>query len=659
MIFHRLKMHNFGVYAGVQEFDFSPNEDDQSLIIVGALNGGGKTTLLTAIQLVLYGTMSPSARSKGQSYDDFLRGKINRGTDPGEGASVSLDFSVSDDEGELLYSVRRYWKVNERNKIKERLEVYIDGKPNDFLTENWSEHIETLLPARIMPLFFFDGEKIEELADVAHTSEILSSAVSSLLGLDLVDQLTSDLAVFDFKKKKMLATDNEVTEIESAQKVLDHLEKDIEKLKLDREKKDAELVHRQYQHQDLVMEYSSQGGDLFEKVEDLKLQRSAAKSAWAEHADEMARLSEAAAPLLLVADLLDEVTIQSDLEKVSEKAEAIVELLSVHDKQTLQKLEDLGVENTKVEDVSNYLAEERAGHEEIARQEAYLDLSKDGREQLHRLNKQSLSKTSSEVIEDIQLTEEHSNNIDQLEKLLLAVPESEAIAPYRHAVDDNEKLIVSLEEDMRFLDRQINDVELKVSSVGKELRILMSKGVDARLENEDASRFLKHSEKVNKTLETFKQQLLGKKLRNLETLILDSFNELTRKENLISSLTIDPGTFEMNLLGEDGATLQPSDLSAGERQLLATSILWGLSKASQRRIPAIIDTPLGRMDSTHRETLCGRYFPKASHQVILLSTDEEVDERYFDILKPSINKTYRVEFDADKGGSAVSEGYLF
>jgi DNA sulfur modification protein DndD len=659
MIFGCLKIHNFGVYAGLQEFDFSPNDDGQSVIIVGALNGGGKTTLLTAIQLVLYGPMSPGVKSKGQSYEEFLRNKISRSVDPGDGASISLEFEVSDDEGVRQYLVRRHWKANERSKIKERLEVSVDGAPNEFLTENWPEHIETLLPSRIMPLFFFDGEKIEELADEAHTSEILSSAVNSLLGLDLVDQLASDLEVFNFKKKKKLSTHDEVEEIESVQDTLNHVEAERERLVQERAQLNSKLLNYQNRHQEFVAEYSAQGGDLFEKVEDLKIQRGEAIDRWTEHADKMARISEAAAPLLLVQDLLDDVTVQSDLEDVSEKAEAVIELLSVHDKKILRKLEKLGIDHAQIDSMSGFLKGERKDHEEIASQECYLSLSKQGREQVHQLNSQTVSATNFEVVDGIELLVRHTSNIDQLEKQLLAVPESEALAPFRHAVEESERQVISLEEEMRFTDRLISETEVRISGVSRELRLLMSKGVDTRLETEDAARFLKHSDMVGKTLDTFRQQILGSKLQKLEMLILECFDELTRKEHLISGLTIDPTNFELNLTDEDGATIRASELSAGERQLLATSILWGLSKASQRRIPAIIDTPLGRMDSTHRETLCGRYFPRASHQVILLSTDEEVDERYLDILKPSVNKTYRVEFDADKGGSTVCEGYLF
>ena len=659
MILTKLTLHNFGVYAGHQIFDLSPDDDGRSVIIIGALNGCGKTTFLTAVQLVLYGPLSPSAKSKKMPYQEFLRGKINRSTSAKEGASIQLDFSVFDDEGERSYSVQRLWKETKRGKIREELMVFVDGEQNKFLTENWAEHIETLLPARIMPLFFFDGEKIEELANEENTSEILSSAVNGLLGLDLVHQLVDDLDVFELKKTKLIASKDELAALDVGQDALKALEKERGKFRQDRGEIVARLERQQEKHRKAVTEYAAQGGELYEKRETLKLNRENAILNFSGHAEEIARVAEAGAPLLLVRELLDEITIQSDLEEVSEKAEAVLELLSVHDRKTMGRLTELGVGSKHVEALSTYLTSERKSYEDATSHERYLKISKTGCEQLHSLNKLDLDATVQNVTNGLETNAELADAVDQLEKLLLAVPEGEAIKPYSQAVEKNERKIADLEECIRIVDAKLHELEVKIISAGRELRLQMSNSVDAQLEAEDTARFLKHSEKVKNTLAIFKQKVLRKKLQKLEILILECFDELTRKSQLITHLSIDPDTFEMGLIGGDGNVIETSDLSSGERQLLATSILWGLSKASQRRLPTIIDTPLGRLDTSHRRTLCKNYFPNASHQVILLSTDEEVDERYLKILQPSINKTYRVEFDAEKGGSTVCEGYLF
>jgi DNA sulfur modification protein DndD len=99
-------------------------------------------------------------------------------------------------------------------------------------------------------------------------------------------------------------------------------------------------------------------------------------------------------------------------------------------------------------------------------------------------------------------------------------------------------------------------------------------------------------------------------------------------------------------------------LSAGEKQLLATSLLWGLARASGRPVPTIIDTPLGRLDSSHRRHLIERYFPNASHQVLLLSTDEEIAGPYYTALKPFITRTYILAHNDESGQTNIEPGYF-
>jgi DNA sulfur modification protein DndD len=87
-------------------------------------------------------------------------------------------------------------------------------------------------------------------------------------------------------------------------------------------------------------------------------------------------------------------------------------------------------------------------------------------------------------------------------------------------------------------------------------------------------------------------------------------------------------------------------------------MLWGLARASGRPVPTVIDTPLGRLDSDHRTNLVERYFPNASHQVLLLSTDEELVNGYLEKLTPFVARTYRLEHDEKSGQSTIREGYF-
>jgi DNA sulfur modification protein DndD len=73
----------------------------------------------------------------------------------------------------------------------------------------------------------------------------------------------------------------------------------------------------------------------------------------------------------------------------------------------------------------------------------------------------------------------------------------------------------------------------------------------------------------------------------------------------------------------------------------------------------VIDTPLGRLDGSHRENLLDRYFPYASHQVILLSTDTEIDEEAYERLRRHVGRSYRLEFDPATNATTVQRGYFW
>lgn len=76
-------------------------------------------------------------------------------------------------------------------------------------------------------------------------------------------------------------------------------------------------------------------------------------------------------------------------------------------------------------------------------------------------------------------------------------------------------------------------------------------------------------------------------------------------------------------------------------------------------MPAIIDTPMGRLDSEHRNQLVERYFPHASHQVVILSTDTEIEVNYFEQLKPSLARAYHLSYDEAGRMTRLEEGYFW
>ncbi|HVZ16270.1 MAG TPA: hypothetical protein VG897_04085, partial [Terriglobales bacterium] len=159
-------------------------------------------------------------------------------------------------------------------------------------------------------------------------------------------------------------------------------------------------------------------------------------------------------------------------------------------------------------------------------------------------------------------------------------------------------------------------------------------------------------------LSAFRLAVAARKLRALEEQIAGNFRRLLRKTDLVTAIRIDPDSYQLTVIGSDSAPIPPDRLSAGERQLLAVAVLWSLGQAAGRQLPVVIDTPLGRLDSVHRGQLVDNYFPHASHQVILLSTDEEVRGQYYDRLQPYVNRQYLISHREKERTSVFEEGYF-
>src|SRR4051812_48185376 len=101
----------------------------------------------------------------------------------------------------------------------------------------------------------------------------------------------------------------------------------------------------------------------------------------------------------------------------------------------------------------------------------------------------------------------------------------------------------------------------------------------------------------------FLQRVTERKIDRLSALITESFRFLLRKQSFVEKITIDPGMFAIMVYGPSGQAIAKARLSKGEKQIFAISVLWGLPRASPPPLPAVIDTPMARLDATHRQHL--------------------------------------------------------
>jgi len=164
---------------------------------------------------------------------------------------------------------------------------------------------------------------------------------------------------------------------------------------------------------------------------------------------------------------------------------------------------------------------------------------------------------------------------------------------------------------------------------------------------------------VTTVLEEYSESLRKSKISELESNILKGLDLLLHKEDFVEKVVVNPETFEVKLLDSENNEITKDMLSKGELQIYATSLVWALAKTSGHSLPFMIDTPLARLDVEHRENIVGSFFPQASHQTIILSTDSEITSEYYDILKTAISKSYVMEFNDSKGKTEINSGYFF
>ena len=245
-----------------------------------------------------------------------------------------------------------------------------------------------------------------------------------------------------------------------------------------------------------------------------------------------------------------------------------------------------------------------------------------------------------------------------MNKVLDTSPSQEVIQEIYDAIRSKEKEVLYINHRIEINQKELNSKQNEIDSIEKELISYYEEKINKETIHDSAQRIITHSDKVRETMVIFKQKVIAHHSIKLEENITNSFNDLIRKKNFISTIQINPVDLSIKILKKNEESFDPDKFSAGERQLFAVAVIWGLVRTASQDIPAIIDTPMGRLDSEHRLKLVKNYFPKASKQTILLSTDQEIIHDLYDHLKPNIVQSYLLEFDDTLGATAIKEGYF-
>jgi len=656
MVLDELVLHNFGVYGGRQSVTLTPTHPNRPIILFGGLNGGGKTTLLDALQLCLFGTSARCSNRNGLAYNDYLKKCIHRDADSRE-AAIELAFRHIVDGEEQQFRIHRSWKVTDAG-CRERFHVLRDGQLDKLATEHWAEHVEEFIPARIAHLFLFDGEKIEGYAELDSAPALIATAVQNLLGLDIVERLATDLSVLERRKRSESSSPAESKVDDDLQHKIDALNHSRQQLLRDKSSATNLLDRRERELAAIEERFRREGGNIFEQRTDLERSSAAYEQQLAAARRELREIAAGSAPLLLVPDLLGSVVSRDRDEEtsrrhrdasavVAEEYDAILTLPAL--KEAPQPLK------RKIRAAFKKRLEQRAS---LATQPVCLDLHPDARSLLAGLVSSELELANEQLKSAIDHEQNVSASLAHTQSVLASSPSYDAIADIASARDTAHAEIARLRQEQDTRERELSRLDRELAQLREREARMAEARAREQFASDDTQRVLAHSAKVRRTLAKFREAVVERHVSRIEKLVLESFHQLIRKRNLIGGIRIDPKTFALDLRDGSNNPTTPDRLSAGERQLLAIAILWGLGKASGRPLPTVIDTPLGRLDSVHRAHLVKRYFPQASHQVLLLSTDEEITGPYYDALRQSVGRTYHLRFDEQQNRTVIEPGYL-
>ena len=657
MIFDEIILHDFGLYQGEQRIELTPPEPGKPIVLIGGLNGGGKTTFLDALQLVLFGAHAKCSNRGSLAYSEYLSRCIHRRPGNTE-AGIEMAFRHTVEGTEEHYRLRRFWKVT-GNGCKERFEVFKNGHAEPTLADNWTTQVEEFFPANIAHLFLFDGEQVEAYASQSDSSALIGAAIQNLLGLDMVDQLEKDLLVYERRKRSEEKDAPRHIEITSAQDKVRDLRRRVDALKQERASLQTHRIDKQRRAlRKAEDKYRKIGGALYDQKDAIEKKWADAVQAVQDGEVALRDFAGGAAPLILSRVLLESAELRDQHEEECRRSRDLADALVDRDKAVLKHLRGRKAEKQVLDALKNFFESDRAKREELGKKDTVLDITLEVRSDLHSLLRGDLEQLAADAGNHLSRQNRRRRDEEQTRVEYESIPSSDTVEDVAKERDELRSDIAELEAMYAAMGQDIERQQRELERQEQLLARLLEADAKDQGRRDDRSRILRHSGKVRGTLEAFRHAVIARHVRRIEQLVLESYEQLLRKSGLVTRLSIDPEDYALTLFGRDDEPLSAQRLSAGERQLLAIALLWGLAKASGRPLPTAIDTPLGRLDSVHRMHLVERYLPYASHQILLLSTDEEIAGDYHERLRPWIGHTYQLTYDDKTGATRIATGYL-
>ncbi|MBK8956063.1 MAG: DNA sulfur modification protein DndD [Saprospiraceae bacterium] len=661
MKFNKLTIENYKSFQFPTAINFPQSSEGKSIFLMGGMNGAGKTSVMEAINICLYGGKPENI------YKTINRKELSKGN-----AFVSFELEMETDDFKTLM-VHRSWSAGATDSpkfkdLEEKLVVVQDGKRVSVQNkEMWQDYINATIPKGITQFFFFDGEKIQEIASDDHSEVRLQSSLEAALGIQYISRLSADVLYLKQEERKGFVeiSDEDIdfkeSELKKEQRKLQNkiqerneLNTELENFK--NEKDDAQARFK------AIFNLDPESSEIIKQKEKKRIQLSNKSN---QLDNQIKTLTEQFLPWAMAGSLFSKVKSQIELERESQKQNAISENAVELAKEIVDKIElpepitdkPLSTEQkAKLEERVLLLLQQNHSKSDIQK---ILNLSdRDAAKVLNRIEEIE----QSDVLQLTDLIKEKSEldfEIKSLETSLASAGSTES----------ERELFAELQNIIESSQTQIGRLSVKISNINEEIVMLETKIKDIELEisklyekhnfSKEKADFIQECDTIANLMNAYMVKLRKNKVQLLQEKTFEMYKMLSSKAGLIKDLEINDKTYEITVRDKSGHEVKKSSLSAGEKEVFALSLLWGLAQTSQLNLPIIIDTPLSRLDSIHRDNIVKHYFPNAANQVIILSTDTEVDNNYFKNLEPNLTGAARLEFNQNNELTTVREGYFW
>ncbi len=717
MIINSITLKNFRSYEDETTFSFAP-KDDQNIVLIGGENGAGKSTLFEAIKLCIYGPITYGYLGENYNYLTKIKNNINDNAFKNKDIECFLGLSLSFKDGTEMkeYYLKRSWKYIDQ-KIHEDFKVYLENEElQDEDKLYFDKYLKSVIPPSLFDFFFFDGEELSDFFTGKNANSNLKESILELFNYDTFEVLKKQLLSHQRAKSKSS------TKLEEVQRNYDEISSNVKEIKneitnlektliLDEEHLDNLLIKREQ----IEKNFKNSGGLLEGEKAAINSEIAKIEAERTNLNQEIKDFCNDTLPFLLVTDLLEETKIQIEKEDNWNSYNVVKSKLSNDTiSNVLSKHVLMDIDLTSIDNIAAELLFEIFKDYDLTGDHDILNLSVSEKELIrHHINDimDNEKNYKNKIINSFSSITQINNNVKNLKAKLTSSVSDDILNNYLESIHSINNEINEVQSNIAVKKSNITSKQSELQN--KEYHLTRARNeYTTLLQNINV---LDMSSQLIDYLNELLTNLTKDKIKLIEDEFIKIFSTIIRKENYVNSIVIDDNfnttlyinkdynsTEILNViknLGFDGlekkyghkfledllvhynvktnkeleekvtndisfdyislsTKININDFSNGEKQIYILCLIWAIIKSSGVEIPFIIDTPYARIDETHRNSLTTTYLPNISKQVIILSTNKEIDSELYNVVKPYVCDEYLLLYNSELRKTEVKNGYF-